>query len=436
MAVPIPSPRHRDAAFRSGTILAAAAAPGLIFGPAAIGVTVGLAMALLLLAMPPGRWWPRVADIAASPLGILFGVVVVSWLPSLAVTLNLRLTLEAFGYSLGFVAGAGILWAILAEDARTPALVRWSLLATTALAVAIGGSALYGPSEVLALFRFEGWTATDAAGRLRSFANAAMLIIPAVLWAGWRGGMIARGIGTLGAIGLIAVILGTDTLAPLSGVGAAAVFATICIVARAWPHRIPTILGTLAGLAGIGLVAVLLTDTPPVEGVPFDPYLPLWLVDLHRQVIWSFTLDHALQAPVFGLGINAVDQIEGTKTLMPGLGPQGEYLPSHPHSWLLEIFAETGAVGTLPFVLFVAAWIIRLAWEHVRTGSPEYLAAGAVSSGYWVAGLFNFSFWEAWWQLAHVVLVAVLLASRVSLVSTSAPLQGRRETVPLLHSTP
>lgn len=428
--------RRQDAAFRGGAILAAAAAPGLIFGPAAIGVSFGLAMAMLLLATPPARWWPRVVDTARSPLGVLFGVVVVSWLPSLVVTLNLRLTLEALSYTVGFVAAAVILWAILAEDARTRVLVRWSLLAATALAVAIGCGALHGTAEVLALFRFEGWTDTDAVGRLRSFANAAMLTFPAVLWAGWTGGTTTRVVGTLGAFGLVAVILGTDTLAPLSGVVAAALFAAACVVARARPHRIPAILAMLALVAGLGLALVLLTDAPPVDGVPFDPYLPTWLVDVHRQVIWSFTLDHAVQAPVFGLGINAVDQVEGTKALIPGLGPQGEYLPSHPHSWLLEILAETGVVGTVPFILFVTAWIARLAREHVRTGSPECLAAGAVSSGYWVAGLFNFSFWEAWWQLAHVLLMAVLLAARVPAPSHGSPLSSGREAVPLAHREP
>ncbi len=79
---------------------------------------------------------------------------------------------------------------------------------------------------------------------------------------------------------------------------------------------------------------------------------------------------------------------------------------------MLEVLAETGVVGLAPLVVLVAMMVARLARDYLRTGDPAVLAATAVAIGYWVSGLFNFSFWSAWWQVSFMVLLALCLSHR------------------------
>ena len=52
-------------------------------------------------------------------------------------------------------------------------------------------------------------------------------------------------------------------------------------------------------------------------------------------------------------------------------------------------------------------------------------AATAVSIGYWVSGLFNFSFWSAWWQVSFMVLLALCLShTRRPGAGSPPPAQG------------
>src|SRR3546814_12594177 len=84
--------------------------------------------------------------------------------------------------------------------------------------------------------------------------------------------------------------------------------------------------------------------SPPVPFQGRDSLrLPTFVIDAHRQVIWSFTLEHVAIAPWFGVGMNVVNNLPGAHELIPGIN--AEYIPSHPHNWILEIIVETGWIG-------------------------------------------------------------------------------------------
>lgn len=401
---------HRADAAPVAAVCAAAAVPSLVMGPAAIGVAI--APAALAVALTP----LRAAAVQAlrlavrAPLGRLVILVFVLWLPSLAGSVDPRLSTEAWLRALAFVTGALILWQALASRSVTARLMPPAVLIASAIAAATALAALYGTSEVLSLVRFQGWRPRDAALSLKAFADAGMLLIPVALWAGWRLGGLWRAVAVATTIALLLVIDATTSRAAWAGVLAMAAAAVLILV---WQRRSPAVVAgaavALAVLVAAG-VAFLLDHPRPPRTVEFTTYLPVWLVDLHRQAIWSFTWDHFLSAPLFGVGLNALNHVAGASRIVPGLNT--ETLPSHPHNWLLEVLAETGIVGALPLLAAVAVAFWMLLRDHLRSGSACSLTAVLVSVGYWFSGLFNFSFWAAWWQLAYLTLMVVVLATR------------------------
>ena len=105
-----------------------------------------------------------------------------------------------------------------------------------------------------------------------------------------------------------------------------------------------------------------------------------------------------------------INYVPGAFDQIPGYGYI--YIPAHPHNWVLEVLAETGVVGLAPLVAVVAMMLARLIRDYLRSQDPAILAATAVSIGYWVSGLFNFSFWSAWWQVSFMILLALCLSHR------------------------
>ena len=104
------------------------------------------------------------------------------------------------------------------------------------------------------------------------------------------------------------------------------------------------------------------------------------------------------------------------------------------------MLAETGFVGLASLVLAIAIVVLILAMRYRSLGYFAYAAALAVMTGYWVSGLFNFSYWSAWWQLSFCISMALCLAglplrpsrpangSNPSEARTSAP--DHRSTLP------
>ncbi len=396
-------------------VLAAAAVPGLVLGPAAIGVAI-VPLALISLAglarRSAGETGRDLAALLRTLPGALLVITLAGWLPGVAGSIDPLASASAWARTALFVVLGVVVWlAIGGGGGAVPGrLAAKALLAAAGLAAVIALACLLGPPELLNLVRFQGWVPRSAAVGLKAFANAAMLLLPAVLWAGMRLGGRGRTVAGATAGALLAVILLTEARAAFAGILAMLVLFAVALVVR---RRSPILAGALtAGLAGaLAIAGLLLLHTErSYEHIRFQPFLPSVLVDLHRQVIWTFVWQRGWEAPLTGHGLDAINRVPGAGTVEPGLG--AERLPSHPHNWALEIFAEAGVVGLLPLLGFIAAFGAARVRAYWRCGSPESLTAALVSAGYWASGLFNFSFWAEWWQLSHIVLVALLLAVR------------------------
>ena len=147
--------------------------------------------------------------------------------------------------------------------------------------------------------------------------------------------------------------------------------------------------------------------TPP-EGVV--TVLPSWVIDWQRQTIWARTIEMAMKSPWIGNGINVINLLPGADDPLPT--SKLHIIPSHPHNWLVEVFAEAGAIGALGLLALVITLCLKLAGGFIKSGDKALLAALLVNVGYWGSGLLNVSFWSAWWQISYLLMTAFCLAGQ------------------------
>lgn len=405
--------------------LVGVAVPLLVSGRATMAAALIPGLVCAALVPGAGGHARRAIDAARRPLPILLAVTFAAWLPSVAASLMPWESLEAWGRTVLFVAAAAFLWAVLAADRRLLSACLRALVVGSAVAAAAGLVSLLWVPELHAMLRGIGWQPLVAADGLKEFASAAMLLAPVAAWAGHRLGGGWTAAGAAAAAGLVGVIVLTGSGSATAGI---AVAGAACAALWAWRHRSRKrpIVVVLAG-AAVLVAAVLATYDRPLSRhfAPSDRGalgLPAGLVDPPRQVIWQSTFDIWLREPWLGHGINAVNHVPGADE--PVVLHVRQRIPGHPHNWLLEILAETGVVGFLPAIVFVAAMLASRVRRYLASPSPAALAALAVYVGFWVSGLFNFSFWSAWWQLAFMVLMAVALAGEAARENAGEPGSG------------
>ena len=135
--------------------------------------------------------------------------------------------------------------------------------------------------------------------------------------------------------------------------------------------------------------------------------LPPWLLDYQRQTIWAHAIDIGMDAPWFGNGTNAINLMPGADA--PMSRNNLNIFPAHPHNWLVEVFAETGAVGAISLVILVMTLCFKMARNYLHSHDDAMLAALLVNVGYWGSGLLSFSFWSAWWQVSYLLMTGLCL---------------------------
>ena len=118
----------------------------------------------------------------------------------------------------------------------------------------------------------------------------------------------------------------------------------------------------------------------------------------------------ATEAPWFGVGANSINYMPGADQVISGTYNL-HLVPGHPHNWPVEVLAETGAIGLAMLLITITASFVIFSNRYFRTGELRYAIAIAIMGGYWGSGLFNFSYWSAWWQLAFYLSICLCLMS-------------------------
>jgi len=403
-------PAAAPAALHVMAALVGIAVPLVAMGRAAMAVALVLALLCVLFLPRRGACVEALARQAGSPAGILVGVLFVLWLPGVVFSLDPLRSFMVWARMIFFVAGVTVLWAALTGDGRARGTGLRALLVATAVVVGMALVALFVTPELLSLVRGKGWHAINPVLGLKGFASGAMLLVPVVLWSGYRLGGAWIPCAIAESVGLVAIIADTISRSATAGLVAMAIVAGVMVAFARRERKVTALVALTLCAITIALLAWLYTHpmSPPGATAPLP--LPLWLVDFHRQSIWRFTFGLAMQSPWIGHGINMINYVPGSFDRIPGYGYI--YIPAHPHDWMLEVLSETGVVGLAPLLVLVAAMLRRLARDYVASRDPAVLAATAVAVGYWVAGMFNFSFWSAWWQVSFMILVALCLSQR------------------------
>ena len=143
----------------------------------------------------------------------------------------------------------------------------------------------------------------------------------------------------------------------------------------------------------------------------FEFKIPTNLIDHHRQFIWGFSIQKFILRPLFGYGQDSSNFIDGSQVDV-GSKYTGDmnFIPSHPHNFLIEILLETGVCGTFFFILLIYIINVRVWKLHQSLKFKLHLIF--LNSFFWSSSFVNFSFWLGWWQASYFLLLS-LIASKV-----------------------
>lgn len=403
---------------RAIAVLAGLVIPLLVIGRGAASILVPVIGGLVALAF----YWPRSVEPLRAALGRPLVAALVAmfalWLPSVAGSLKPGFSLAIWFQVLGLMLFIACLARLLAEN---PGLHRWTLrvlLAMTVIGCAIAAASLLLWPQLLEYVRpVKIGGAVTPVHYLKSYAAVMPCLAPILLWAGFRLG----GAWRLAAI--VAVILGavivhaTANRAALAGYGGAIAFMAAAFVLRRAPRALR--LAAAAAFAAFAVAAVwyVVTHLPPMpyQG-PETNRMPVSLVDAHRQAIWGFVFDKALERPWFGWGPSMANFMPGADDTVPGIGQT--FVPLHSHNWVLQLFNDVGALGLAPALAALAVFLLGLE-RRFRAGDTAALAALGLSGAFFVSMLANFSVWQGWWQSVFAVLLPIALAGGAPKKTTS-----------------
>lgn len=381
---------------RAAVLVTALAVPLVTFGRGALQGALAVAVLLALAAAWRGRL-PLIDLRQCRPVLIAVGAVAVAWIPSVAVSLDPLISFAGWARTIALAVGSMVLWTTLRRDEEGYRLALKLLVVASVLAIV--------PAAVLTSLLD---VSHPVARSMKSKASAFAVFLPVIVHAGVTLRRRWLVMAVVAAAGVVALVLGTGSRSGMAGLAAAsAIILSLYAIRR---HRYWIIaIGVVAALVLVGKAKPW--DRPyDADTARYELYLPHSMFDTHRQVIWRFTFHKYLEKPVFGWGINVINQSPGAGDNVPGMNQ--EFIPSHPHSWLVEVSAETGTVGFLVFVGALAWGFARLGRAYMGSAGSSALAGLAAMTVFWSSAAFNFSIWAVWWELVLMVSLALAFGRR------------------------
>lgn len=396
-------------------VLVSAAIPSLAFGRAVFAVAFGLGFLALLASDLRRPAWRELVERARSPVGLAIVATLGCWtLSALGSDFRFR-SLEAVWRSGLFVAAATMIHGGLRGRPELVRLAVISLVAMSCVAAAFAVLASTVLPELYWTLRLKGWIARPLQVELKAYSSVILFVLPlfALVFMDRRPAL--AGGTALSAMALLYLAYATSNRAAVAGLLGALM---ALILARAMRKRSAKVLlaglGLLVGLTAL-VVYALYDSRAAAAHDALTKYLrnqdwlvPLWLIDFQRQEIWGHALALVRGAPWLGIGANTINFTPGADTPMPG-NESLHIIPSHPHNWAIEILVEAGAVGLVALLVTLALVFLSLLRCYRRTGDGGALAAIVILAAYWTSGLFNFSYWSAWWQISFTLSVALAL---------------------------
>ena len=395
--------------------LIAVSVPAIILGKAMVGSPVILAL-LMVFALPErAKILAMARQTLATNTAKLIYVTAVIWLVGLTITSDLTKSLQTEFRTLLFIAGTTVIWAALSVRRAAIDIFMKALMASVIILGTISVISLTSPYELIIYIRGYEKSGLHSIILLKAAASSSALLIPVLIWIGAR----FRGVWTVFAAvaiaELAAIIFLTNSRSALAGVLASVMVVGMAIISsqRKANVRLMWILAMLGCLV-VTIIWLFVTRSWTVTATDSSVWwLPVWLIDAARQGIWAYAWNASEEWRWFGVGINVVDSLPGAAEHNALTNTAN--IPLHPHNWMVEIIVETGVVGFIAMITTIGHRFLSFLRRYVRHKEPALLTLMAVWAAYWGSGLFNFSYWSAWWQESFLLLTAVCLAGRENL---------------------
>ena len=402
-AIPAIAPstlRHRLTAILIGLAVPAGAfgytaATGVAFAALLLGISVpdrGAHLRRLLLAL------------RFHPVGILGVLMVVLWLPNIAVSPARMESATTWARVVLVIAGSAYLWSILDRNPRLRELVQDSLIVGMLAMLSLSVVALFVAPDLVTSLRNIG--DDDPWSRYRPFASVVACTLPMIVWIAWNRRGWRRFAALLACIPAVSLMVGSGAQAALVALALSTVFLLFLIGLRSPTQRAPVALA--GGAVVAGFAALMLKESGITVLGNGALGLPVWLVDMQRQNIWAFIVERIPDAPWIGRGLNAIVHIPGADHLVPGM-PLA-FPPTHPHNWVLEIVAEAGIVGSLVPLALVFGLTLSQIRDVVMGAGARRIARLGMFLVFWGVACFNFSIWAPWWEVSFLFLYLIASA--------------------------
>ncbi|NVK18617.1 MAG: O-antigen ligase family protein [Methylocystaceae bacterium] len=393
--------KHANWLLNCAAVLVGIAIPSLFFGRAVIGICLGLAFILVLIELPHRKTFEGLRQHIPSPFAALVFCVIAATALNIPFSFQVDLSFEAWGRS----------WLLLFLISYMVFGLRDKLdLIFKSLSMALMVTLL------LTIVREEFFHLVPSKPVLNGF----LLAIPLSLYLAIHYKHMVWKLLATGNFGLFFWFAITrPAKASVAGVIIMVIAAVLLFSLSRFRLR-TAILSTIVVFGAIALgLFFWLPDSMNASSANNQglTQIPVWALDLHRQLIWSFSLDLIAESPWIGFGINASNyHPQAAQTIGDYFGGQFSHipdisnalvLPSHPHNWMIEMLLDAGWVGFFPVLVLVSFTFIRSIMAFWHNKNTALLGFIIVNVGYWGTGLLNFSFWSVWWQVTYFVSAAV-----------------------------
>jgi len=383
-------------------ILVAIAIPSLIFGRALIGVTLGLAFLIILISTDPRNTIAEIKNTLSPQLSLLLGLTIITSAINIPFSIRADLSFEAWARTWLLV---GIL-AFISFSLKDKLGLILKILTISCLLV------------LLAYFLNE----SPHLKTTKLLLNALMLIMPIVLYQCFiERKPIWISIGVINLSLFLYWALEKTSKTSIAGLAIIVLtYAFFLSASRLSIKKAVLISSIIFLLILIGLSFWLPSHVYAFssENIGASPF-PVWLIDLHRQLIWIFSFELFQESPWVGYGLNASNYHPAAEqdirhyfsNRFPNLTALGNTpaLPAHPHNWLMEMLLDSGLIATLTLLGLIGFILISSVRSYLQNKHTALLTFIVINLIYWVTGLLNFSFWSTWWQASFYLSSMLML---------------------------
>ena len=138
-----------------------------------------------------------------------------------------------------------------------------------------------------------------------------------------------------------------------------------------------------------------------------------------RLAIWNRVIEVIRQDPFFGQGLGVLRTMR--ETIPSGVFKGELFVPNHAHNMVLQLWAETGAIGAT--LVAVTVLLAGFRMPQPRTLGVAGFLAAALGGQFMAIALVSFDLWnDWWWACAGLLAVLIVVMARAEVIDNPARL--------------